>query len=293
MNRELALEALSSEKTEVRLRGARALSRNGLSYDLDTILSALNHESNRWVKSALRAALLYLEGGHSPNPTEVWAESEDDRLVEEIRSEAVQETTKQLIHEIRPILGRLRLHLTSEIPNHLGSQAWRECEALSGLLKAMDQLAVAAASPIYAEFDLAEVIEEIAATEAFNQNIKIELAGPRPLVVQSCEGLVRIVLSNGLRNAIESSEAVNSVSPVIISWGLTDRDFWISVLDAGRGIPANLATAFEIGTTTKKGHFGMGLALARQAVQSLNGKISLIPRKEGGAQFEVIFVILP
>ena len=98
--------------------------------------------------------------------------------------------------------------------------------------------------------------------------------------------LIQIIFCNAVRNAIEATTEAGALNPVVVNWGTTDRDFWIVVLDDGPGIPIGLSRAFDIGTTTKKEHLGMGLALARQAALSLNGKISLSPRNGKGARFE-------
>jgi signal transduction histidine kinase len=79
---------------------------------------------------------------------------------------------------------------------------------------------------------------------------------------------------------------LTTVEPIVIGWGETDRDLWLSILDRGKGFPQGFAKLFEIGTTTKKNHLGMGLALARQAALSLNGQITLAPRQPNGAKFE-------
>ena len=100
-------------------------------------------------------------------------------------------------------------------------------------------------------------------------------------------GLLELLLKNALRNAVEAtSEAGEPFTPVTVTWGETDIDYWISVLDRGIGLPQRLESAFKIGASLKKGHLGVGLALAAQAADSMQGQISLTPRDGGGAQFE-------
>jgi sensor histidine kinase regulating citrate/malate metabolism len=52
------------------------------------------------------------------------------------------------------------------------------------------------------------------------------------------------------------------------------------------GFKGNLQRAVEIGTTTKTGHLGMGLAIADQALSSMAGKLILVPNQRG-VRFEI------
>jgi len=101
---------------------------------------------------------------------------------------------------------------------------------------------------------------------------------------------------NGVRNAIDSTIELNRAAPpdspigrILVTWGDDDRSLWVVVLDRGVGLPPGFYEAFEIGTTTKskETHLGMGLAIARRAARSIGGEVSLTPRAESGASFEL------
>jgi signal transduction histidine kinase len=98
-----------------------------------------------------------------------------------------------------------------------------------------------------------------------------------------------MALENGLRNAVEATAGHHDdtgLPSVVVTWGTTDRDFYVSVLDRGVGLPGGVHRVFDIGSTTKRGHLGMGLALAKQAVRTLGGRVALRPRKDGGVGYE-------
>ena len=80
-----------------------------------------------------------------------------------------------------------------------------------------------------------------------------------------------------------------------MSWEQTDTDVWVAVIDNGVGLATGTDQAFDIGTTTKSkaAHYGMGLSIAREAARSLDGTVSLVPREEGGARFELRWPGLP
>jgi signal transduction histidine kinase len=101
--------------------------------------------------------------------------------------------------------------------------------------------------------------------------------------------LVRLGISNGVRNAVEAvGEGLSDEPhPIVVAWGETDVDYWVAVIDRGPGIVGLLESAFEIGKTTKKGHSGFELAIARQAVETLGGTSILQPAAGGGAHYEI------
>jgi len=292
MKRVEALAALQSRALDIRLEAARALITLAKPEDVAVMQTALASESVVWVQSALKRALLRL----SRSGTELREDNELEEIVPaeaaaQIRTIAVNNVTRQIVHEIAPIVGVLRVHAEVEVANYSESSTHQQIERLSSWLDALNRLSSAAVAPKLAEFDLAETIRSTADEETVGRHSRVDLAGPSPLLLVGDRSLVELALSNGIRNALEAVEQTNGdedLSPIVVSWGETDRDFWITVLDRGMGPPGAASRAFEIGSTTKKGHLGMGLTTARQAIQSLGGEVNLTTRGEGGgARFEL------
>ncbi len=109
------------------------------------------------------------------------------------------------------------------------------------------------------------------------------------MLVTSDRALLRLAVSNGIRNAVEAVTGApgDEPHPIIVAWGATDVDYWVTVLDRGPGVVGPAESAFGIGKTTKKGHSGFGLTIARQAIETLGGMCTLQPVTEGGARFEL------
>ncbi|HKX46405.1 MAG TPA: HAMP domain-containing sensor histidine kinase [Planctomycetota bacterium] len=202
---------------------------------------------------------------------------------------AIEETTKLLLHEIEPILGAIRLHAEKEITSK-DSETLRQLERLDQLLGSIGTLSQAAAAPKSESIDLHELLDRLC-TELSVDGVEIDLVGRRPLVIESDSGLISIAFMNGLKNGIEATleprAADIPTEPITVAWGDSDRDIWVSVVDRGPGILPGLERVWDIGSSTKPGHLGMGLSLARRAVRSLGGDVSLTPRDEGGARFEM------
>ena len=81
----------------------------------------------------------------------------------------------------------------------------------------------------------------------------VSLVGPSPMVITSDPALLRLAISNGIRNALEavSTLAIEEPHPVVMTWGMTDIDYWVAIVDKGPGIVGPSEAAFGIGKTTK------------------------------------------
>lgn len=290
MTREEALESLSSSSAHVRLKGARFLARNSDPSDLRLLQDALRAETVSYVRQSLVRAMTRASRAAMSVTSGVLEEIEtpiDIRI--RIRTEATKEVAGQLLHEIASPVGLIASAAGREIPNYEESRTKRHVESLKRIFGAIEQLKSATAVPNPIEFDLAELIAELEAEAAGTSAADVSLHGPKPMLITSDPALLRLAVSNGLRNAVEAVANAQGDEPhsIIVSWGETDVDYWVAVLDRGPGLVGPMEAAFGIGKTTKNGHSGFGLAIARQAIETLDGACTLQPATEGGARFEV------
>ena len=287
MTRVEALRLAQSPQMYDRLRAARYFGRYATDGDEPSLRKWLGQETVGWIRGALRQALQRVgaEGGSGNEDEHV--RTEDGDAGGEIYAQAMEETTARLVHEIEPILGLARLYAGKEVPDYESSQIKRQLDRLGSLLRAIDTLSRAAAVPKQEELDFAELVHRIAEAENEGHKARIEFAGSDPMVVVGDRALLEVVLSNGLRNAIEATEETGRADGrVVVTWGETDRDHWLAILDHGPGLPGGASRLFDIGSTTKEGHHGMGLALARQAMASMGGVIAVRSREQEGAALE-------
>jgi len=175
-----------------------------------------------------------------------------------------------------------------DIADFEASETRRALDRLDDFLDALSRLRRAASAPKIEEFSLDEIVQRCIQESPAPRDIQIQKSGPQPCIVEGDCSLVSVSFANGLRNAIEATVAVEDTAhlPIIVGWGTTDVDYWISVVDNGIGFRGNVQRAFDMGTTTKSGHLGMGLAIASQAVTSMGGRVLLVPN-ERGVRFEM------
>lgn len=295
MDRADALALLQSESSHERLKAARALRLAARPEDRPAIDQALKDENVSWVRRALEKVLRQVDSAHPPRAgadSRVPQETPDtaDDAVRQAHARATEEVTATLLHEFQPIIGLLKVAAQTEITSFKGSQTEAQLHRIDSLIDGIETLKRAAATPRSKEFDFAALISEIVADVMGERTISVSQVGPSPLTVRGDKGLLRLAISNGLRNAVdavETAEGTFDEGDVVVTWGETDIDVWLAIIDRGIGLTTGSADAFKIGTTTKRGHSGLGLATAKQAMESMEGEISLTPAKEVGARFEI------
>ena len=111
-------------------------------------------------------------------------------------------------------------------------------------------------------------------------NVQLIVDAEEPLMVQADERMLRLALSNLIRNGAEA----NPGGRVHVR---TDG-IMIEVRDTGPGIPVNdLQKIFIPFFTTKaKGH-GIGLALTHRIITQHGGTLTAVNSPEGGAVFTI------
>ncbi len=118
--------------------------------------------------------------------------------------------------------------------------------------------------------------------EAAGVHLRFELAPGRIDVLGFGVGIKRALI-NVLTNAKQVSPQGGSVT---VRTGMADGRGFAQVDDEGPGIPREKANRiFEMFVTYREGGTGLGLHLARAAVESSGGAITAENRPEGGARF--------
>jgi nitrogen fixation/metabolism regulation signal transduction histidine kinase len=290
VTREEALAALSASSAHLRGQAARAIGGVGNAGDLDTIRRALKTETVSYVQYALQDSLKELTNKSAP----LSDEGEDfpdvpPEVRRQIYSKAVEWVTGTLLHEVASPVGLATLSAKREIKEGWEDSATRRhLETIHRVFDAVEMLKNAAGVPRPQQFELAALLQNFIETEVPTALLWISSIGPKPFVITSDPALIRMVVGNGIRNAVEAvanAEPAPQEHAIVINWGETEADYWISVLDRGPGIAGPVESAFAIGKSTKKHHSGFGLAIARQAVDTLTGIVTLEPARDGGAVY--------
>jgi signal transduction histidine kinase len=216
-------------------------------------------------------------------------ESGSDLDAKQIYAKATEWVAGLLLHELASPIGLLAYEAFREVPRYAESRMKLHIDKLQTVFCAIEQLKKASATPKPEEFDLAALIDEIVTAEFADAAETIGKHGPRPLLLISDRALLNFAICNGLRNAVEAVRlnGERSSAQVVVTWGETDVDYWVSIIDNGPGLTVPPESVFEIGKTTKAGHSGFGLAIAVSAIQAVGGAVTLEPATGGGAKYEL------
>lgn len=290
MTKEEALSALRSPASHQRIKAARFFIAHGNEGDLLRLRQALQLESDTYVRKRLEQAIERVSSGVERRAVSA---QEGENPIEAADQDSFAETVQRVgglfLHEMEGPIGRTSLYASKEVPDYPTSKTKREIEALRSVFGGIEQLVKASKPPRPQQIDLAELIEIIVSTE-IDPALNPSVYGTKPFLVTTDPDLLRLALVNGLRNAAEAIAQIGSRDqqhPIIVTWGETDRDYWISVIDHGPGVSGSPIPKFEIGKTTKVGHRGFGLAIAKRAMESIGGTVLLQPGTDGGARYEL------
>lgn len=204
-----------------------------------------------------------------------------------------------IAHELRTLLGSARAALTvleRTMPEFAGSRAGAVAQrSVRQLAELVDQVLVAGtlgagAPPADGDVDVAAILRETndgVAYEAESRRIRLVVSAPPALPVRGDARLLRSAVTNLVRNAIKFSP---DGSDVIVQ-GRRERDeIVIEVVDACGGLPetgwSGMFEPFTQAGPNRTG-FGLGLAIAKQAVEAHGGTIGVANRPPAGCVFEV------
>ncbi len=294
MTREEAIASLSSDSVDQRLEAARYFSNAAEVTDASLLSRAIAKESARWVKRALERAIDRIQVGPPKQgvaPIDVPViENDSERIVKDLRAQAVDEVSRTILHEFAPLIGSLRLVAEVEIDSYETSRTKHCVERLNGLLEAVGNLKKAASTPSYSEFDLSELVAEcVAVLNISSEEIVLRIAGIKPYMVQADRDSLGLAIDNGIRNAVEAVREFSKLDPaeILINWGPAGSENWLAILDCGAGFSGNPDEAFKLGVSNKGEHFGYGLTIAQLSMRSMEGDVFVSNKAEGGARFEL------
>lgn len=249
------------------------------------IIEAAARESNQpWLSSALQDIVSSNKQGPS-KPEKPYVEEAVD--LNAIRSEAVSDSIGQIIHELEPIVGSIKLLARSEVNDFESSRIKNELMLLDELLETFENWKKVEQPPNYQETNLRGIIEMEWERLKTKANVDLTINISKELTFNLDPSLFRIVCSNALRNAIEAckSPTLRTKNPILINSNRTNNSLWLSIIDDGPGLQGESEELMKSRYTTKPGNQGLGLALIEKAIKQLNGTWDLKNSQGGGAQF--------
>ncbi|MAL80735.1 MAG: two-component sensor histidine kinase [Sneathiella sp.] len=207
-------------------------------------------------------------------------------------------------HELRSPLTRLQLaiELARQDPSRMISsmnRIEREARRLDDLIDELLTFARSENSLTQSDefFDLVGVVESVIADATFeattkgvhiNPHLADAQASARPSIQGRAE-LIRRAIENVIRNAIRYSATGQQID-VTVRFDTAENTYTVEILDEGPGLTeAEIEKMFEpfIRHDERSGGFGLGLTIAKRAVDAHNGNITARNRPTGGLNFTI------
>jgi PAS domain S-box-containing protein len=165
-----------------------------------------------------------------------------------------------------------------------------EAEQLEGIVKDFEKL-LKNKHVLFAYEDINDIIRStlfIIEKEAADKNLELRVGlFEKPLKINAQKELLKMMIFNMLRNAIEMTGAGGSVS---ISTCRDGDNIVLSVSDTGSGIPEEMIDKiFDLTDAVEVYRFGMGLPLIKQIVSEHLGEIEVKSEAGKGTTFTVLF----
>ena len=220
------------------------------------------------------------------------------------RLQALVGAQKRLLHdvshELRSPLARLQVAaaLARQQPDHVAAMLDRiehEVERLDELVGetlTLSRLEAGVSGVRDEPLDLVGMLESVAEDARFEAEAggkRVELDATGDTAIEGRGELLRRAVENVVRNAVRYTAPDSAVH--ILLRRDADGQIMISVCDAGGGVPAQdlgklFDPFFQAGDGGRDG-FGLGLAIARRAVEAHGGTIRAHNRPEGGLCVEI------
>jgi signal transduction histidine kinase len=223
------------------------------------------------------------------------------KLLESERMTTVGQFAAQLAHNLRNPLASIRA--AAQVAAKRGSVDEYARKRLDEIVAAADRLAqwvaglMEFARPRSAGLESRDVvpllaqIKEAVAAELAAKEVSFEIeAPPDGLAVPHEPPSLEQALIAAVVNAIEASPVggrITARAEWIDGIGGDTRFCRISIIDEGHGLPEGPSDQiFELNFTTKQAGMGLGLTLARQAIQRQGGTATARPNPQGGTIIE-------
>jgi len=227
-----------------------------------------------------------------------------DLMAAQVRTlmDAQQQLLHDVSHELRSPLARMQaaIGLAYQRPEKTAASLHRierESQRMSDLigeLLTLSRLEVDDSREPDDDIDLAELLHEIvedARFEADSKKVRIEFSGFVEAIGKGRGKLIHRAVENVLRNAVQHTEK-GSTLIVNAIFDNAGKHLLMTIDDQGPGVPeAELTRIFEPffrgGDNRKQDSIGLGLTIARRAVEIHGGNISATNRPEGGLRVTI------
>lgn len=222
-----------------------------------------------------------------------------DTLLKKNKMAAIGTAAAKIVHDIKTpitviILTAQLIERVFPNTNDFTEKIVKQAKALDEMIREILDFARGEQSQLnLQENDIQAMLEDINETTepmANDKKITIQIENSLTEMVVFDSAKIKRTIINLVKNAIEAIPEGGLIRIVSLK---EDRQWKLSVIDNGSGIPEDiLDKIFEpFVTKGKKGGTGLGLAICQKLVQDHHGSLVVYNPPEGGARFDLIMPI--
>lgn len=267
---------LQSDKPSHRSVAIDRLRREATPADLKALRAALTAETVPALRRQISQIARALDQWHVPlAPLGVPAGEVD-------RTHLEDDFIHWMRHELEPGMGWLALAASDEIEEFETSETRAAIDGLTKRLDSVEALVRASAPPRYEALSLLEALQEaVQISRVPESRVAVDTGTGGSDNVKSDPNLLRLLLSNAIRNAFEAVlEVPGGDSQVYVASGVTPQAFWVKVSNRFQGGEFSLSEISGTGVSAKIGHQGQGFGIMRIVAARLGYELQM--EAEGG-----------
>jgi signal transduction histidine kinase len=209
------------------------------------------------------------------------------------KASALGQITSHLIHGLQGSVAGLRAVVAGRDPTTAEQSDWETAAGYTDRMQALIHEAVALLGDTASNdtFELtgpefAALVHDRNATAAAEKGVAFSVAGSFGCALDSHRGgLLCLITSNLVQNAVEATDAGRSVTVALRS---SDDSVSVIVSDEGHGIAEEIrAHLFEPGRTNRAGGSGLGLAISRLLARQIGATLVLDSTGADGTTFSI------
>jgi hypothetical protein len=268
---------LSSSLPSVRTRAVQWFVDNATKDDVAILHNALAVESVPRIKSQLAVAMRKATDGRSVRPVIQPGNPKVSGSTTESADITLNELSRVIAHELVPGIGWIRSAANKEIHPY---QPSRTHSAIEGLRRRMDGLMriVDASRPVtfLERIEISELVLECMPPEASDVLSSERSATSSDDLIETDRGLMSILLSNAMHNAIASCEKSGvDASAVVVRWSVTDTAFSITISNPFSGLAPSAEEILSGNLASSPGHRGLGMRLIGLTARRLGYELAI------------------
>lgn len=269
MTEDEVFQALASRLPSDRMTAATWLAEHPPRASLRPALTAAaSHEGVPRIRAVLQQALKVAAKPVGDSP-------KDARDPDSVPAAVLADLSSLIRHEMQPAVGWVRYAAHGEIPNFESSATNAAINGLRRRVAGLVQLADAHRLPNRESTSLVELLRWSVPKDEHEDLFVFEAPQGLDDSIDTDVGLFVLLVGAAMQNAADAVVIAGSPSNIFVTVGVTDKDFWVSIVNRHLGANWEFGDVAATGVSSKANKRGMGTRVMGLAADRLGYDLDL------------------